>query len=46
MMGEYKLLCCGYEYAEGEDLHKGMKVPACPSCGVNNPPGEKIRGDE
>ncbi len=39
-MSKYELTCCGYEYDEGEDLHKGMKIPRCPQCGVNNPEGK------
>jgi len=39
-MKKYKLTCCDYGYDEGEDLHKGMKIPSCPQCGMSNPKGE------
>jgi len=41
MKKQYELTCCGYEYEEGADLHRGMKVPSCPSCGTNNPEGRE-----
>jgi len=31
-------------YDEGEDLHRGMKIPSCPDCGMSNPQGSE-RGD-
>ena len=44
-MTKYRLTCCGYEYEEGADLHKGMKIIVCPHCGTTNPAGEE-RGEE
>ena len=38
---QYELTCCGYGYEEGADLHRGMKVLSCPSCGTNNPEGRE-----
>ena len=37
---KYELTCCGYEYDYSTDLHKGMKIPRCPQCGMNNPEGK------
>ena len=31
-------------YDEGEDLHRGMKIPTCPDCGMSNPQGSE-KGD-
>ena len=31
-------------YDEGEDLHRGMKIPTCPDCGQSNPEGSE-KGD-
>ena len=43
-MSDYYLECCGYMYDEGEDLHRGMKIPRCPDCNTNNPKGSE-KGD-
>jgi len=43
-LSDYYLECCGYMYDEGEDLHRGMKIPRCPDCGTNNPKGSE-KGD-